>query len=111
MPSSMRCRSTGSTTSRCPRRPIASGTRSSRRSRGAPRSSFQEGGRMADPKVDMEKFRLRGFVKKLAEMGELETVERAVSFTELAKMVEDATKALHFKQVGPDKFEMISGVL
>jgi 2,5-furandicarboxylate decarboxylase 1 len=63
------------------------------------------------PTVDLEKFRLRNFVKKLAEIGEVEVVDRPVSFTELAAMIEASPKALHFKQAGPEKSEMISGVL
>src|SRR4051812_41787991 len=63
------------------------------------------------PKVDLEKFRLRKFVRTLAELGEVEVVDRPVSFTELAAMVEASPKALHFKQAGPERFEMISGVL
>jgi UbiD family decarboxylase len=59
---------------------------------------------------DTEKFRLRRFVEKLAAIGEVEAYHAPVALGALAEWVENATKLAHFHAVGPERFEMVSGV-
>ena len=61
--------------------------------------------------MDFEKFRLRTFVKKLQDMGELEVVDKPVELTDLCATIEQSPKALLFKQVGAEKYEMIAGLV
>jgi 2,5-furandicarboxylate decarboxylase 1 len=66
---------------------------------------------MAVQKIDFDKFRLRTFVNKLKEMGEVEVVDRPVELPDLCAAIEPSDKALLFKQVGPEKYEMIAGLV
>src|SRR4051812_26587285 len=61
--------------------------------------------------IDFDKFRLRTFVKQLADMGELSVVDKAVDLPELSGMIETSDKATLFKQAGPERYEVIGGVL
>jgi 2,5-furandicarboxylate decarboxylase 1 len=67
--------------------------------------------KLAEPKIDLEKFRLRTFVKKLMDIGELEVVEKPVELMDLCATIEQSPKALLFRQVGAEKYEMISGLV
>jgi len=60
--------------------------------------------------VDTEKFRLRRFVEKLDDMGEVTTIDEPVALTELAAQIEANEKAVLFKQVGPEKLELVANV-
>ncbi len=50
---------------------------------------------------DFEKFRLRSFVERLIEMGEVEVHEQPVALTDLSDHCEAATKASLFRRAGP----------
>ena len=63
---------------------------------------------MAPP--DMDKFRLRLFVEKLCELGEVETHEEQINLSEIAAVIEDSPHVVWFKQVGPDKLELVANV-
>lgn len=60
--------------------------------------------------VDTEKFRLRRFVERLAELGEVEPHDAPVSLGDLATLIEASPKVTHFRAVGPERFEMVAGV-
>jgi UbiD family decarboxylase len=58
--------------------------------------------------VDLEKFRLRRFVDKLIDMGEVEIHNEPVRLTELSPMIEGTDKALLFKKAGTQQVEMVA---
>ena len=64
----------------------------------------------AEPGVDLEKFRLRHFVAKLHEIGEVEVHDEPVALGDLSAVIEATPKAAHFKRVGAEQFEMIAAV-
>jgi 2,5-furandicarboxylate decarboxylase 1 len=51
-------------------------------------------------KIDTEKFRLRRFVQKLDEMGEVTTIMQPVNLTDLAVEIEANQKAVLFQVSG-----------
>ena len=59
---------------------------------------------------DTEKFRLRRFVERLAELGEVEPHNAPVALGALATIVEASLKVTHFGAVGPERFEMVAGI-
>ena len=61
--------------------------------------------------VDLEQFRLRRFVERLASMEEIDVRAEPITLPELTGVIESSAKAVLFKQAGPEKFEMIGGVL
>jgi 2,5-furandicarboxylate decarboxylase 1 len=66
---------------------------------------------MAEQKPDLEKFRMRNFVKRLADIGELDVVDRPVDLPDLDALIEASYKVLLFRQAGPEKYEIVSGLL
>ena len=60
--------------------------------------------------IDTEKFRLRRFVEKLDSMGEVTTIDTPVELTSLAAEIEANDKAVLFKDVGPEKLELVANV-
>lgn len=60
--------------------------------------------------ADFDKFRLRRLVERLSALGEVESHDEAIALGELASLVEAATKAAHFHDVGPEHFEIVSGI-
>ena len=60
--------------------------------------------------IDTEKFRLRRFVERLDSLGEVTTIKDSVDLTNLAAAMEANEKAVLFKQVGPDKLELVANV-
>jgi len=60
--------------------------------------------------VDFEKFRLRPFVKKLVELGEVEIHEEPVALAEISGVVEKTPKSVLFKKAGAEQYEVITGV-
>lgn len=56
--------------------------------------------------LDLDKFRLRNFVAKLAEIGELEVHDEPVALADLSYAIEQSPKAKLFKNVGAERFEM-----
>jgi 2,5-furandicarboxylate decarboxylase 1 len=59
-------------------------------------------------KVDFDKFRLRRFVEKLTDMGEVEVHGEPVALTKLSGIIEGTDKAVLFKKAGPDQVELIA---
>lgn len=60
--------------------------------------------------VDFEKFRLRPFVKKLVEIGEVEVHDEPVALAEMSAIIERTPKAVLFKKAGAEQFEVIAAV-
>ena len=48
-------------------------------------------------KMDLNKFRLRRFVEKLIELGEVEVHEEAVTLADLSRIIEANPKAKFFR--------------
>ena len=66
---------------------------------------------VADGKeIDLDKFRLRNFVNKLHEIGELEVHEEPVALADLSWIIESNPKAKLFKKAGPDQVEIVAAV-
>ena len=58
--------------------------------------------------MDLDKFRLRNFVGKLAELGELEVHEEPVALADLSHAIESSSKAQLYKNVGAEHFEVVA---
>src|SRR5581483_12338045 len=58
--------------------------------------------------MDLDKFRLRNFVAKLAELGELEVHDEPVALADLSHIIEKSPKAQLFKNVGAEHYEMVA---
>jgi len=63
---------------------------------------------MQGHEFDFDKFRLRRFVDKITELGEVEVHEEPVTLTAMSGMIERSPKALLFKQAGPERVEIIA---
>jgi hypothetical protein len=64
----------------------------------------------AGVEFDLEKFRLRNFVRKLTEIGEIEVHDEPVTLADLSAVIESTPKATHFKRVGAAQYEMVAAV-
>ena len=53
--------------------------------------------------IDMDKYRLRRFVDRLIDMGEVEIHDEAVPLTALGTLIERTEKAVLFRNAGPEK--------
>ncbi len=60
--------------------------------------------------IDMNKFRLRTFVDKLIDIGEVEIHDEAVPLSELSRIIEATPKAVLFRKAGPEQVELVSSV-
>ena len=58
--------------------------------------------------IDLDKFRLRRFVQRLGELGELEVHDEPVPLTGLSAIIEGTDKALLFRNAGPERLEIAS---
>ena len=62
------------------------------------------------PNIDTEKFRLRRFVEKLDTLGDVEVREKPIDLIDLASEIEKNKKVVLFKEVGPEKIELVANV-
>jgi UbiD family decarboxylase len=60
--------------------------------------------------IDPERFRLRRFVERLIDLGEVEVHERPVALSDVSALIESSPKASLFKDVGPEHFELVGAV-
>jgi 2,5-furandicarboxylate decarboxylase 1 len=60
--------------------------------------------------MDMNKFRLRSFVDRLIELGEVEIHEESVPLSELSRVIEASPKATLFRKAGPEELEVVAAV-
>ena len=58
--------------------------------------------------IDMEKYRLRSFVERLIDMGEVEIHDQLVPLAGLGAVIEGTQKAVLFKKTGPEQAEMVA---
>ena len=65
----------------------------------------------ASAAVDTEKFRLRRFIERLDDEGEVETHDENVALADISKIVEASDKAVRFKSAGPEKQELVANVM
>src|SRR5260221_708018 len=63
---------------------------------------------MSSRNVDLDKFRLRRFVERLVDMGEVEIHDEPVPLTGLGAIIEGTDKALLFKRAGPEQLEIVA---
>jgi UbiD family decarboxylase len=59
-------------------------------------------------KIDLEKYRLRTFVDRLTDMGEVEIHDEPVPLTGLGAIIERTEKAVLFKKAGPEQAEIVA---
>jgi len=64
----------------------------------------------AATKIDLDKFRLRRFVERLIDMGEMEVRAEPVPLTRLSEIIEGTPIGVLFRNVGPEKFEVAAKV-
>src|SRR3977135_2262256 len=62
----------------------------------------------AASKVDLEKYRLRRFVKRLIDLGEGEIHDEPVALTGLSAIIESNEKALRLPKAGPERLEIVA---
>jgi 2,5-furandicarboxylate decarboxylase 1 len=60
--------------------------------------------------IDTERFRLRGLVDRLIEMGEVEIHDEPVALADMSGMIEATPKATLFRNAGPDKLQIAGAV-
>src|SRR5712691_5772961 len=58
--------------------------------------------------IDVEKYRLRRFVERLVDMGEVEIHDEPVPLTGLSAIIERTQRALLFKRAGPEQVEIVA---
>jgi 2,5-furandicarboxylate decarboxylase 1 len=58
--------------------------------------------------VDMQKFRLRRFVERLIDMGEVDIHDEPVPLTTLSRVIEGAARAQLFRKAGPEQLEIVA---
>src|ERR1700691_1574408 len=59
-------------------------------------------------KVVFDKYRLRSFVERLIELGEVEIHDKPVPLTGLSPIIERTDKAVLFKKAGPEQVEIVA---
>ena len=58
--------------------------------------------------LDFDKYRLRSFVERLIELGEVDVHHEPVPLTELSAIIEHTHRAVLFKNAGPERVEMVA---
>jgi UbiD family decarboxylase len=62
----------------------------------------------ATSNIDLEKYRLRRFVARLIDMGEVEIHDEPVPLTSLGAIIERTEKAVLFRRAGPEESEIVA---
>src|SRR5262249_45645279 len=60
--------------------------------------------------IDLEKFRLRRFVERLIDLGEMEVRGEPVPLTRLSAIIEQTRRGVLFRSAGPEKVELAAKV-
>ena len=63
-----------------------------------------------DPVPDLDEFRLRRFVDRMIDEGEIEVVEEPIDLADIAARMDGNEKAVLFRQAGPEKAELIGSM-
>jgi 3-polyprenyl-4-hydroxybenzoate decarboxylase len=66
---------------------------------------------MSTADVDFERFRLRALVEELTRLGEVEVHDEPVALADLSSVIEASDKAVLFRNAGPEKLELVAGVM
>ena len=61
-------------------------------------------------RIDLDKFRLRRFVERLIDMGEMEVYDEPVPLTRLSEIIEGTRKGVLFRKAGPERLELAAKV-
>ena len=61
--------------------------------------------------VDTEKFRLRSFIERLIQHGEVDVRDDAMDLMDLAEALDGNEKAVLFRKAGPEEAEMVGNVM
>ena len=62
----------------------------------------------ANTKLNFDKYRLRSFVDRLIELGEVDVHNEPAPLTDLSAIIEHTHKAVLFKNAGPERVEMVA---
>src|ERR1700751_3274506 len=62
----------------------------------------------ANTKLNFDKYRLRSFVERLVELGEVDVHNEPVPLTDLSAIIEHTPEAVLFKNAGPERVEMVA---
>jgi len=62
----------------------------------------------ANPKIDMEKYRLRRFAERLIDMGEVKVHDEPVPLIGLSAVIERTEQAHLFRKAGPEQVEIVA---
>ncbi len=60
---------------------------------------------------DLERFRLRNFIDRLQQIGAVEVHDEALDLADLSGIIEASEKAVLFRAAGPERFEIVAGVM
>jgi len=60
------------------------------------------------PNLDFDKYRLRNFVERLIQLGEVDVHDRPVALTELSPIIEKTEKAVLFRKAGREQVELVA---
>jgi hypothetical protein len=77
---------------------------------GSKKFGRRKGRDMAGAGIDLERFRLRRFVDHLIEIGEAEVHAEPVALADISGIIEASSRAVLFKDVGVEHFEIVGGV-
>src|SRR6201984_159456 len=58
--------------------------------------------------VDLDRYRLRRFVERLIDMGEVDVRDEPVPLTALSEMIEASERAQLFTSAGPERVEIVA---
>src|SRR5580698_1814155 len=62
----------------------------------------------AASKIDFDKYRLRNFVDRLIQVGEVEIHDKPVPLTGMSPIIENTEKAVLYKKAGPEQVELVA---
>src|SRR6516165_2471123 len=62
----------------------------------------------ANTRLNFDKYRLRNFVDRLIDLGEVDIHDEPVPLTELSLIIERTHKAVLFKNAGPERVELVA---
>jgi UbiD family decarboxylase len=63
------------------------------------------------PQPDIEKFRLRAFVERLVQQGHCVVHDEPIDLIDIAGMLDGNPKAVWFRNVGPEKAELVGNIM
>ena len=61
--------------------------------------------------LDLDRFRLRRFIDRLRDIGELEEHDEPVALADLSAIIEATPKTVLFHQAGPERCQMVGNVM